>query len=139
MIKPLGWALVLVIGLACPVGVEAKGNGHGKGRHQAEAPPVKESVKRVGREAADAVADEILNEQGRVTIPDTRPPGLAKQNKMPPGLAKQGKTPPGWSKGQKTGWDKTDQPPKESLVRRMVRGIFKKQPTQPVPAPAPQQ
>jgi hypothetical protein len=35
---------------------------------------------------------------------DTRPPGLAKQDKTPAGLERQGKTPEGWSHGKKRGW-----------------------------------
>lgn len=100
---------------------------------------VERAAKHVAEEAVDAVADELLDDKGRVTRsgPGSLPPGLAKKGKMPPGLEQQGKTPPGWSHGKKTGWDK-DQPPRESLVRRIIRKIFRRatepaQPTQPQP------
>jgi hypothetical protein len=100
---------------------------------------VERAAKDVAKEAVDAVADELLDDKGRVTRtgPGGMPPGLAKKGTMPPGLEKQGKTPPGWSHGKKTGWSK-DQPQQESLVRRIIRGIFRKK-QEPASAPQPAQ
>jgi len=81
----------------------------------------------------DAVADELLDDKGRVTTTGPRPPGLAKKDKLPPGLEKQGKIPEGWSHGKKTGWVKTGEAKKESLVRRIIKGIFRRG-QQPPPA-----
>ena len=57
------------------------------------------------------------------------PPGLAKKGKMPPGLEKQGKIPGGWEKGQKKGWSEspgTSPQKKKSLIRRVIRVIFRR-------------
>jgi len=116
------WVTVVVMALCAP----AYANGQGKAKGQAQEPPSR-AGKMVG-EAMDVVADELLDEKGRVR-PSGKPPGLAKKDAMPPGLAKQGKTPPGWEKGQKEGWDNGK---KESPFRRLIRGIFRKS-TQPAP------
>ncbi|MDP3702800.1 MAG: hypothetical protein Q8R78_00205 [Candidatus Omnitrophota bacterium] len=136
--RRLVWSLLLV-GCLVPSGSAA----HKPGKHdegQGVEQKVERAAKQVAEEAVDAVADELLDDKGRVTRsgPGSLPPGLAKKGKMPPGLEKQGKTPPGWSQGKKTGWDK-DQPPRESLVRRVIRKIFRRatepaQPVQPQPA-----
>lgn len=110
--------VVVALGMAMPAWANGKGRGHAQ-----PAPSAKDTAKRVVDEAADAVADELLNEQGQGTT-TSRPPGLSKKGKMPPGLEKQGKTPPGWSKGKKTGWQEGQ--PKESLLRRLTRGIFRR-------------
>ena len=122
------------IGMAVALGMAAPAWANGKGRgHAQPAPSAKETGKRVVNEIADTVADELLDEQGRVTTTN-RPPGLAKNDKMPPGLAKQGKTPPGWDKGNKSGWKESQ--PKESLLRRLTRGIFRKATKPPSGQPA---
>jgi hypothetical protein len=90
--------------------------------------------KRVTKEAIDAVADELTGTPAGGS--KGMPPGLAKKGKMPPGLEKQGKTPPGWEKGKKAGWGK--EPGQESLIRRVVRGIFGRGKPQP-PSQAPPQ
>ena len=126
---------LLLAGCLVPSGFAAHKPGkddQGQGVRQ----QVERTAERVASEAVDAVADELLDDKGRVTRtgPAGVPPGLAKKGTMPPGLEKQGKTPPGWSHGKKTGWDK-DQPQKESLVRRIVRKIFRRatEPAQPAP------
>lgn len=126
-------ALLVTVSVA-PSAADPKGKGP-RGPMSPE-----EKVKQVGKEvvneAVDAIADELLDDKGRVTRtgPGSLPPGLAKKGKMPPGLATQGTTPPGWSHGKKTGWEK-DQPPKASLVRRVIRKIFRRatEPAQPAP------
>lgn len=136
--RRLVWS-VLLAGCLVPSGFAAhKPDKHDQG--QGVEQKVERTAQRVASEAVDAVADELLDDKGRVmqTGPGALPPGLAKKGKMPPGLEKQGKTPPGWSHGKKTGWGK-DQPQKESLVRRIVRKIFRRatepaQPAQPQPA-----
>jgi len=136
--KRLVWSLLLA-GCLAPSGFAAHKPGKQDKRSDV-GQRVERAAERVASEAVDAVADELLDDKGRVTRtgPGGLPPGLAKQGKMPPGLEKQGKTPPGWSHGKKTGWDK-DQPPRESLVRRIIRKIFRRasepaQPAQPQPA-----
>lgn len=136
--RRLVWSLLLV-GCLAPSSFAAhqpdkRDQGQGVGQK------VERAAERVASEAVEAVADELLDDQGRVTQtgPGALPPGLAKKGKMPPGLEKQGKTPSGWSQGKKTGWDK-DQLPKESLVRRIIRKVFRRttepvQPAQPQPA-----
>jgi len=124
--------VALVVLLAGMVGtVWAQGHGQGRGRGQST---TEEKVEEVGREAVDAVADELLGKPAPAGSKGM-PPGLAKQGKTPPGLAKQGKTPPGWDKGRKQGWQ--DTPKQESLIRRVVRGIFgkAKEPAQPEAKP----
>ena len=132
--RRLVWG-VLLAGCLVPSGFAAhkpdkRDQGQGAGQR------VERTVERVASEAVDAVADELLDDKGRVTQtgPGALPPGLAKKGKMPPGLEKQGKTPPGWSHGKKTGWDKTGEPQKESLVRRIIKGIFRKK-QEPAPTP----
>jgi hypothetical protein len=113
---------LLIVGLASPAFAKHEGHGH---VHPSKA-------EQVANEAMDAVADELLDEQGRVRA-GGGPPGLAKQGKLPPGLEKQGKTPPGWSRGKKTGWDGKATTERQSPLRRLIRGIFRKsqQPAQP--------
>ena len=117
-----GIAVLLTAGSAA-----AEHPGQGRGRSKSATPAAKESGKRVVNEAADAVADELLGQE----TTSGRPPGLSKKDHLPPGLAKQGRVPPGWSKGRKEGWDKT---PKESPLRRMIRGIFRRPPNPAPPA-----
>ena len=97
-------ARIVGIGMAVALGLAAPAWANGKGKGRANTPPsVKETGKRVVEKAADTVADDLLDAQGRVrTTP--RPPGLSKKDKTPPGLEKQDKTPPGWTKGKKAGW-----------------------------------
>ena len=138
----MGWHVVIGVCLGLLLASPAMAEpGKGKGRGQPAADSTTEQVKRTGKrvvdEAVDAVADEVLDDKGRVTTTGPKPPGLAKKGKMPPGLEKQGKVPEGWSHGKKTGWDKTGEPQKESLVRRVIKGIFrKKQETAPTPPTA---
>lgn len=127
---------VVLAGCLVPSGFAAHKPGK-RDEGQGVGQTVERAAKEVAKEAVDAVADELLDDKGRVTQTGTGslPPGLAKKGKMPPGLLeKQGKTPPGWSQGKKTGWDK-DQPQKESLVRRVIRKIFRRsqEPAQPQP------
>lgn len=127
----MGWRLVigvcLGLCLASPAMAEL-GKGKGRGQQQSESTTehVGKAGKRVVNEAIDAVEDELLDDKGRVTTTGSKPPGLAKKDKMPPGLEKQGKVPEGWSHGKKTGWDKAGEPQKESLVRRVIKRIFRK-------------
>jgi hypothetical protein len=111
-----------------------KGKGRGPQKPESTTEHIEKTGKRVVNEAVDAVADELLDDKGRVTTTGSKPPGLAKKDKIPPGLEKQGKVPAGWSQGKKTGWDKTGEPKKESLVRRIIRGIFRKK-QEPAPTP----
>ena len=134
----MGWRLVigvcLGLGLASPALAEpGKGKGHGQ-QSESTTEHVEKAGKRVVNEAVDAVADELLDDKGRVTTTGGMPPGLAKKGKMPPGLEKQGKVPEGWGHGKKTGWEKTGEPQKESLVRRIIKGIFRKK-QEPAPTP----
>ncbi len=119
--------VLVTFGMATAVAAEP-GKGHGRG---AASDSTSEHVERAGRrvtnEAVDAVADELTGNRGIVTSGST-PPGL--QGRRPPGLEKQDKTPPGWSKGKKTGWSE-GQPKQESMIRRVVRGIFQRKPAQP--------
>jgi len=118
----MGWG-VLVVGIGFvslgPVWAEPKGKGHGQA--QSTEAHAKKAAGRVANEAIDAVADEVVGTPPGGTSKGM-PPGLAKKGTMPPGLERQGKTPPGWEKGRKEGWNK--EPANESLLRRMVRGIF---------------
>lgn len=103
----------------------AHAQGKAKGRTVDVGQAASDAVKRTAVEAVDAVVDEIAGDDGAQGA-SGMPPGLAKKGKMPPGLEKQGKVPPGWSKGNKVGWTGGSvQPKKESLVRRMIRGIFR--------------
>ena len=122
--RRLVWGVVLA-GCLVPSTFAA----HKPDRGQDVGQKVERAAERVASEAVDAVADELLDDKGRVTRtgPGGVPPGLAKKGKMPPGLEKQGKVPEGWSHGKKTGWDKAGEPQKESLVRRIIKGIFRKQ------------
>jgi len=125
--------LAVAVALLVTVSLAPSAVADPKGKRPRGPMSTEEKVKQVGKEvvneAVDAVADELLDDKGRVTRTGagSMPPGLSKKGRMPPGLEKQGKTPEGWSHGKKTGWDK-DQPPRESLVRRMIRGIFRRGP-----------
>ena len=130
----VGVGIVLVLGVAATAGAQP-GKGRGQGRPESTEKHLERAGKRVVNEAADAVADELTGQPGN-TSPGGMPPGLAKQGKMPPGLEKQNKTPPGWSKGRKAGWDKTPGPKRESLMRRVIHGIFHGGQASSQPAPA---
>ena len=117
-------AVVMSLWLCTPAFAESAGKGRGKG--DADRSSIERQGERVVHEAVDAVVDEAVGDHGTSGMP----PGLAKQGKMPPGLAKQGKTPPGWDKGQKEGWGDGK---KESPLRRLIRGIFRKGPPKPDP------
>ena len=124
-------AVVLgVIGMA-PAWAEPQGKGHGHPQSTEE--HATKAAERVTNETIDAVADEVAGTPSGTS--KGMPPGLAKKDKMPPGLAKQGKTPPGWDKGRKEGWNQ--EPKKESLIRRIIHGIFRgKKPAEQKPATA---
>ena len=114
MMRYMVGALAIAMWFAVPVLAQGKGKGSQK---------QKGAVERIADEAVDAVVDEIVGDEA----PSGLPPGLAKQGKVPPGLAKQGKTPPGWEQGKKTGWGEgAAGSKKESLLRRLIRGIFRR-------------
>ena len=87
------------------------------------------AVDKIQAEAVDAIADQLLGEDGKTTTKVVKvkgsgmPPGLAKKGKMPPGLAKQGKIPPGWQKGGTTVIE-VETEKKQSLVRRFINKLF---------------
>jgi hypothetical protein len=119
-------AVLAVMGLALSAAgpVWAQGRGHGlEKKEQSLERTTSRAAERVAEEAVDAVTDELAGEDGGTA---GMPPGLAKKNKMPPGLEQQDKTPEGWAHGQKTGWDKTPGTQRESFVRRLIRGIFRR-------------
>lgn len=121
-IRELAGAVAVACIMAAPVWAKPP-HGHGGGRPETAGQRAKKAADRVAGEAVDAVADELTGTTSSGS--SGMPPGLAKKGKMPPGLAKQGKTPPGWDKGRKEGWN-GQQPKKESLIRRAVRGIFRR-------------
>ena len=121
----------VLVGVLCVAGTAvAQPKGKGGGRDESLERKAERAAKRVAGEAIDAVGDELAGPSAR----SGRPPGLSKKDAMPPGLAKKDKVPPGWEKGKKTGWD--GQPKKESLVRRIIRGILRR--GKPSDAPTPE-
>jgi hypothetical protein len=115
------YVATLLVGVLCVAGVAlAQPPGKGSGRDESLERKAERAAERVAGEAIDAVGDELAGPSAR----SGRPPGLSKKDAMPPGLAKKDKVPPGWEKGKKTGWD--GEPKKESLVRRIIRGIFRR-------------
>lgn len=75
--------LVVALAFAGPAWAKSQGKSHG-GNH--------------GNVVTHAPATTTL------APTPSRPPGLARQDKLPHGLEQQDKTPAGWSKGQKRGW-----------------------------------
>jgi len=121
-----GVLLLMGLGLgATDVCATGKGKDKGYGRQQSGVGTQIERVaEQAAEEAIDAVADELFDEEGRITTTGARPPGLSKKGTLPPGLEKQGKVPEGWSKGKKSGWEETEGTKREGLIRRVIRGIF---------------
>ena len=125
--------LVVVLGWVPVARAEPKGKGYGYGKApQSTEGHAKRAAERVANEAIDAVADELAGPQGGAAGSGGMPPGLSKKGKMPPGLEKQDKVPPGWDKGKKTGWGNA--PKKESFVRRLIKGIFRRGQPETTPA-----
>ena len=120
------FVVVLALWVAAPL--FAQPPGHGRARTETTEEHIKRRSHDVANEAADAVADELTGKPASSGMP----PGLAKKGELPPGLAKKHKVPPGWSKGRKEGWGDGQ---KESPLRKLIRGIFRK----PAPPAAPAQ
>ena len=114
------YGVLVVVMMSVAMSAPVYANGRGKGKGQASEPQSRAG--KMADDAMDVVADELLDEKGRVNT-GGMPPGLAKKDKLPPGLAKQGKTPPGWEKGKKEGWGDGK---KESPFRRLIRGVIRK-------------
>ena len=122
---------MVAVGMVATASAEP-GKGRGHSQPQSTSEHVERAGKRVANEAVDAVANEVAGTSGSPSS-SGMPPGLAKQDKVPPGLAKQNKTPPGWKHGKKQGWENGGAPKQESLIRRVIHGIFHRQqpPTSP--------
>lgn len=117
-----------VVAIACVVTapVWAKPpKDRGANRQESAGEHAKKAGKTVANETVDAVTDELVGTSSANST-TAMPPGLAKKDKLPPGLAKKDKTPPGWDKGRKEGWKEGEAEKKEGLIRRMIKGIFKR-------------
>lgn len=73
---------------------------------------------RIMNETKEAVVDVLTGE-------DTAKPPATRTRALPPGLAKQGKVPPGHAVAAvSVPAQQKPEPRKDSLIRRMVRGVF---------------